>query len=233
MGILINTNNVWFDEMAQDHPLPMNLQGNLTEEASSASLREIALCNWEEFGKQPAEARPVTIIESRFWQNTALFDALAGMSQSEVLQRNRRLTKALRDLQPVLIYLAFENVETEMDRTVKERDEAWRHMVFGSLEQQKWATDRNLKGSEAWTAFFKEWNGLAEQLYKQCSFSKIRIAEPGRDWGRAHEQIRQHLDLSRNLPYIIRRSTFGVALKAWRKLKALKARSGESMRNDH
>ena len=186
---------LWFNEWAENHPVFISID-HLSEVISSSRLREkTVLQKWEKFAEEMEDERTVYIFESRFWQTDVMFMYLAGHSKAEVVESNQRIITAITGLNPVMIYFTHDNIEAALTRTFQAKHEGWEQLVLGFVEQQKWATDRGLKGREAWFKFFSEWALVAERLYARLTFPKIKVQNPHSDWDLVMRKIREFLEL--------------------------------------
>ena len=63
----------------------------------------------------PTDSR-VTILESRLWQNSALFMYMTTYRAEDVMTFNRQVFQTLRPLAPVLLYLVQDETEAALRR---------------------------------------------------------------------------------------------------------------------
>jgi len=55
---------------------------------------------------------------------------------------------------------------------------------------------RGLGGLMGWARFFEEWRPVAELLYADWPYAKVRILNPHTDWVRAYGQLAAFLEVS-------------------------------------
>jgi thymidylate kinase len=196
----------WFHEWAEDHPVFIGYEKDISEIISSSRLREKPFVKqWEVFAKEAQSGITVNIIESRFWQTGVMLMYSAGYSEDEVVEINQLIITVIAALKPALIYFTHDDIEKALTWTMQVKNEewektgrgkaAWERFFTGILEQQKWATDRGLKGREMWFRFFEEWDLVAERLYDRLTFPKIKIRNPHSDWDMAMRRIREFVGL--------------------------------------
>ena len=177
---------------------------DLAEIISTTKVREQnILQQWKDFTKSAKQQEAINIVESRFWQTDAMYLYLSGHSEYEVFESNRRLISVITELDPVLIYLAPEDIEQLHTEVAKKRNEKWRESgkdgsweEWGNkvYEQQKWFTDRSLN-SKSMARFFDEWASIADRLYERFPFRKIKIQDPQIDWENTNASIRDFLEV--------------------------------------
>lgn len=196
----------YFLEWAEDNPIFIGADSNLAEVIARSRLREAdVLQQWQQFAQERQLEQTVTVIESRFWQTSVMLMYVVGHSVDEVIESNQRVIAAIKDLQPVLIYFTSDNLRAFFMRTIQlknaewEKDGkkgTWEQHIVAAFEQQKWLTDRGLKGLEGGIKLLEEWALVAERLYDRVPFPKIKIRNPHADWDLAMQQMREFLDLA-------------------------------------
>jgi thymidylate kinase len=98
-------------EWAEDNPIFIGFMENLPEIISLSKLHGLdILQQWQNFTQKAKRQVTVNIIESRFWQNDAMYLYLSGHSEDEVIESNKRVLSVISELNPVLIYLDPENI---------------------------------------------------------------------------------------------------------------------------
>jgi len=192
-------------EWAEDNPIFIGHMEDLSEVISSSKLREQdVLQQWRSFTKKTKQQAAVIVIESRFWQTDAMYLYLSGHSEDEVMKGNKGVISAISELNPVLIYLAPEDVAQMLMWTAKVKNRKWQESgregswdQWGNevYEQQRWFTNRMLKGPEAMVKFFNEWTSIANRLYEELPFRKAKIQNPNADWDTTMSRIRHFLKI--------------------------------------
>ena len=191
-----------FLEWGDNNPIDIGKVEDLAEIISTTKVREQSILQqWKDFTESAKQQEAINIVESRFWQTDAMYLYLSGHSEHEVFESNRRLMSVITELDPVLIYLAPEDVEQLHTEVAKKRNEKWRESgrdgsweEWGNnvYEQQKWFTDRSLN-SKSMARFFNEWVSIADRLYERFPFRKIKIQDPHIDWENTNRSIRDFL----------------------------------------
>ena len=177
-----------YREQEDPHPLPC-----LDYPIQGLPGRMIPL--WERFVQQAAVSETITIIESRLWQNTALFMYLSECPPESILAFNRQLAQALAPLSPVLIYLDQRDVRGALDRLRALRGEAWTRSTMAEMAAYAWFRSRACSGFDAWVNFFEDWHRLAGRLYRAWPEPKLRLVDAQADYSGAYRKLGTFLQL--------------------------------------
>lgn len=153
---------------------------------------------WRAFTKQAQQDPTVTIIESRLWQNTALFMYMSEYPVAEIIQLHQLVWQVLTPLAPILVYLHQDHTESALRRLYSFRDEKWMNWALETTSQYPWFQSRGLNDFAGWVLFFQEWQLVAEQLYRDWPYLKTKIDNPHDDWARAYQQIYRFLQIGQN-----------------------------------
>jgi predicted acetyltransferase/thymidylate kinase len=192
-------------EWSRDHPIQIGNDFELRQVIDTAIAREgEVLRQWQDFVETRQQQELVTIIESRFWQTSLMLMYAAGYPEAKISESQRRVVEAIQPLDPVLIYLVFDDLRALAERTVQTKDEEWRRAgatgstwaehIYHAMDGQPWFKERELSGFEGLVAFLEDWARLADRLYDQLPFPKVKIRNPHGDWGETMQQIRRFLD---------------------------------------
>jgi hypothetical protein len=144
---------------------------------------------WSNFAEKSLQEPIVTIIESRLWQNTALFMYMSNCEVDQIIQFNQQLGQALAPLSPLLVYLDQENTETALRRLYTLRGEKWMQDALAMTTSYPWFQSRGLKDFAGWVQFFAEWQRVVECLYEDWPHRKIKIQNAHANWENAYQQI--------------------------------------------
>jgi hypothetical protein len=160
-------------------------------------LPEKVLPLWEKFAAEEKDGRRITVMESRLWQNTALFMYMSAWDVEAIRKFSRQVHRALVPLAPVLVYLDQEDVESALRRLYTLRGEAWMEREMESTSQYPWFQSRRLDGFPGWVQFFEEWRGVAGRLFDDWMGHKIRILNPHDDWAKAYCRLETFLKIDK------------------------------------
>lgn len=179
----------WFREEDDPHPIPC-----LDFDLDGLPQKMVPL--WSRFVENSLQEPILTVIESRLWQNTALYMYMNEMDVEEIVNFNQEVCRVLTPLSPVLIYLDQENTEQALRRMYAARGEEWMASVLAETTQYRWFRSRGVNDFTGWLQFFAEWHTLAERLFNDWSQSKLRISNPHTAWARAYREMHAFLQVS-------------------------------------
>ena len=195
-----------FLEWSPDNPIAIGDDLHLGQAIASSITREgDVLRQWKRFVQARHTDEQVTVMESRFWQTSAMLMYAAGHPIDSVLESNQRISEAIQGLNPVLIYFAIDDLRALAARTIRIKDAEWQRAghpgswaqhIFEAFDSQKWFTDRGLTGLTGMFAFLEEWAAVTEVLYERLTFPKVRIGNPHQDWTLAMQHMRRFLGLA-------------------------------------
>jgi len=178
----------WYVEDAEPHPI----------DCLNFALEDLAMkmpVLWGEFAIAEAQNNGVTIIESRLWQNTAMFMYLAEYSVSEILDFHRLVWSELSPLSPLLINLHHKHVESGLRSVFSSRGEEWVNKALMPLGEYPRFQRRSQNDFTGWVAFFKDWLNVSDRLYQDWAYEKIIVNNPYDDWELTFSTILNALDL--------------------------------------
>jgi thymidylate kinase len=180
----------WFLEGDEPHPIPC-LDFKLRD------LPQRLPPLWKTLTEQALQEQGVTIIESRLWQNSALFMYMGEYPVAEIIQLHQLVWQELAPLAPSLVYLYQDDPETALRRVRKTRGERWLEETMEATNKYPWFRSRGLNDFTGWVEFFQEWQQVAKLLNADWPSHKTRIENPHDDWERAYQQICGFLQLER------------------------------------
>ena len=196
----------YFLEWDPDNPISIGDEAHLAEVVASSIAREDeVLQQWRALAQAGAAAETITILESRFWQTTLMLMYAAGRSAEALLASNRQVIGAIRDLKPALIYFAVDDPKAFFRRTIEIKNEEWRRAgqsvawvdhVFSAFAGQQRFVEGGLAGLEGGLQFMADWATVAEALYDQTPFPKVKLRNPHHDWSLAMADIQTFLELA-------------------------------------
>lgn len=194
LGTLLRQHGlVCYWHLEEDEPHPINCL-NFPLRELSQRLPPL----WRVFTQQALRTSGMTIIESRLWQNTALFMYMSEHPIHDILQLQNQVAHEITDLSPVLVYLYQDNVQTALRRLYTFRDESSINADIQMTSEYPWFRSRGLSDFSGWVQFFQEWQGVAEQLYEHWPHPKLRVVNAHNAWGNAHRQICDFLQIESN-----------------------------------
>ena len=150
---------------------------------------------WRAFTEQALQDSTITIIESRLWQNTALFMFMSEYPVAEIIHLHQLVWQVLTPLEPILVYLHQEHTESALRRLNSFRDHKWMNWALETTSQYPWFQSRGLNDFAGWVLFFQEWQPIADQLYRDWPHQKTKIDNPHADWARAYQLLYRFLQI--------------------------------------
>jgi predicted kinase len=176
--------SVVYLEAAEDNPIAIgSIASDLGGVIAGYPQRSDVLADWRALAAAPAPG--VTILESRFIQNAAMFRALAGGSLLDLITGTRVIADAVRELAPLLVYLRPDDARAHIEQVLREETPQWTARVTAVWEATPWARSRGLAGHDAFVRFFEEWAPQLDALIDCAAFETVRVAAPRTAWPQA------------------------------------------------
>lgn len=191
IGKILQQHNVdcrFFREADNPHPIDC-----VDFEIKGLAERMVPL--WAKFVNDAIQGSTVTIIESRLWQNTALFMYMSEVDVEEILNFHQRVWKVLAPLSPALLYLDQDNTDIALRRMRATRGEKYMEDTLRATLPYQWFKSRGITDFAGWVQFFEEWHTVAEGLYVDWPYDKETIMNPHDDWAKAYQQMHAFLQI--------------------------------------
>jgi hypothetical protein len=135
-------------ELDKNHPIALG------HDTHAPDYADHMVGQWRAFVDGTVDA--VSIIESRFWQNTALPMFRNIYTPTEVRAYHYRVIEIIRPLNPVLIFLATPDVRAPLHSLYEMRGEDWIEWLLERDMGEPWYQQRNLSGFNGWAQCFAE-----------------------------------------------------------------------------
>jgi hypothetical protein len=178
----------WYLEEDQPHPIDC---GDFAVHGLAGQLIPL----WQRFTAQAVQEPTATLLESRLWQNTALFMYMGECPIEEIVELNRQQAQALAPLSPMLIYLDQPDTQEAMDRLAATRGEEWIRWALDKTTPYAWFQSRRLTDFAGWVQFFREWQAVLERLFNDWPHPKLKICNAHDDWAQAYRQMETFLQV--------------------------------------
>lgn len=172
--------------LEEDNPHPIDC---LDFEIKGLTEKMIPL--WRNFVEAVKGKPIITIIESRLWQNTAMYMYMSECTIEQIAEFSRQIWQVIVPLSPVLFYLDQEDIRSAMQRLYTQRREAW----MDTTPDYAWFRSHEWNGLEGWVRFFEEWRKAEENLYCDWLGRKLKILNPHADWANSYCQILDFLQV--------------------------------------
>ena len=194
LGIVLLRHGIecrWYLEDDDPHPIAC-----LDFEIKALPQKMIPL--WSSFTKQTTQESCVTVMESRLWQNTALFMYMSEWEADDILRFSKQVWQVLAPLSPILVYLDQDDTESALYRLYTLRGKKWMQWALKKTISYPWFQSRGLSDFAGWVQFFEEWQRMVQRLYNDWPYRKIKIQNPHEDWEKAYQQMYSFLQIEHN-----------------------------------
>ena len=151
---------------------------------------------WSAFAAQAMKVNDVLIIESRLWQNTLLFMFMSEYPIDEIIDVHKMVLEKLKALYPILIYLYQDDIQIALERLHTLRNKELIEKDIKTTSQYPWFQSRKLNNFNGWVRFFKEWQAVAEQLFSDWPFAKVKITNPHDNWGNTYQEMVRFFEIN-------------------------------------
>jgi hypothetical protein len=170
--------------LEEDEPHPINCL-----EFEVAGLTEKVVPLWARLVEKALHDPDITIIESRLWQNTAMYMHMGDRPLGEIIKLNQQVGQVVGPLAPVLFYLDQDDTEEALRRLYTLRGNEWVNWALEATTSYQWFQSHGMKDFDAWVRFFKEWRGIADQLFNEWPGRKAKIMNPHADWAGSYREM--------------------------------------------
>jgi hypothetical protein len=156
----------------------------------------LALDRWQDFCETAMSSDEVTLLECCFLQNplTVLF-ARHDADPHFACQQVAKMTKIIRELNPLLIYLQPKNVTHALQHVRAGRPEEWADFVTWYLTGQEYGKTHNLEGYEGVIQFYKMRQKLELEILRSLPLQQLVIEHSGHEWERCSNEMIKFVSL--------------------------------------
>lgn len=177
-----------FFEASEDNPIGIgSIATDLGGVIARYPARTDVTADWEALAR--AHITGMTILESRFIQNAAMFGVLGGAPVDDAIANTRQIAEAVRVLDPLLVYLRPDDPRAHIGKVLREETPEWIDRVTSIWGETPWARERGLRGREGFVAFFEEWGPQLDVLIECAAFETVRVANPRSSWQQAIPEL--------------------------------------------
>jgi hypothetical protein len=164
------------------YELPMKLHMELME------------ASWRSFAEMAANGDAVYIFECCFIQNPLTIGMIKyNEPANEIMAYVKRLEETIKDLNPLLIYLEQDDLESAFRKAVKERPIEWSEGFTEYYTGQGYGLSRGWKGLEGTLKVLEARKQLEQDTMEQLDLKKAVVNNSWFDPDRHKEMIRQKL----------------------------------------
>ena len=184
----------WYYEEESPHPVAL-FDRSSAHKTATAMLPD-ALAKWQAFVTTAMHADDISIIESRFWQDTIFPLLLEDLDRSHILAFIQAITEVCRGLEPVLLYLFQADYAHTLRRICTARGPRIERLYITWVEQSVFGQRRGLQGFAGLVRFWEAVKEIAEQLFTALDIPKLAIENSAGQWHDYYRQICAFLGLS-------------------------------------
>lgn len=143
----------------------------------------LAAKRWQEFVERAVVAEEVSIFECCFLQNP--LTVLLGkhnVAAPDALRHIQRIAKAIKPLQPIVIYLWQQDTRMALEHIAGERPQEWKDFLIAYFTQQEWGKATGANGFEGVIAFYDMRKTIELDLLRQLDITKLLVDNTSYDW---------------------------------------------------
>jgi hypothetical protein len=168
-----------------DNPIAIGAIGpDLAGVISRYPDKQDVLSDWRALAASCHE-RDVTVIESRFLQNAAMFLLLNGGTDEDAARHTGAIADVLRATRPLLVHLRVNDASGHMRTVLREDSLEWVQRVTAAWDATPWVRARGLAGQDGFVEFFRQWSETLERLIVGLDFECVRIEDARSRWREA------------------------------------------------
>lgn len=151
--------------------------------------------SWEEFAKQAETEEKVYVFECCFIQNPVTASMIKYGAPGEVaIEYVNMLSKAVKNLNPLLVYVKQEDIEKSFRKAVSERPGDWFNGFVHYYTSQGYGVDRGLRGLEGTIEVLKSRQDLEFEILDQLDLSAVIINNSRFDQEHHRENLKRILE---------------------------------------
>ena len=153
VSVQINRNEInaiWYQELERNHPI---IPDGVCKKSQENGFVPIPITIWEELVNFVNEKECVVVLESSLFQYTLLNYFASDVDKKRIIEISKKNENAIRELNPVIIYLSQSDVKNAFDEIIRSRGADFKEYVIRLLCKSPYMTSRNLSG----------WDGIADR----------------------------------------------------------------------
>jgi len=192
----------WYHELGDDNPIRSKavdfMRRNhphvepLSDVGPDGFARDpsvYALDQWGRLTERARQGAEVTVLESRYLQNSVQPRFMNGAPVEKVVDGFRKLAAEIAPAEPLLVYLAPRDVRAHLEATLAARDAAWASWFLDSCSSWSWSKAHGLRGEAALFGFYEAWERIAAELFALHPGPKLWLDDPQEDRAAAFQAI--------------------------------------------
>ncbi len=187
----------WLHEEEKDHPLvykPNWAKELTTQEKTEIYLKEYVEL-WGKFAEEVKQSGSVYIVESYLFQYPFATLIRQETDKSRIKEFGHALIKQVEQLNPVVIYLYPQDVETGINLNFTRRGKDWTEWILSKLESTEHAKKRNWDGQTEANYYYQSLSDISLELMKEFTLPKMSIENSRQDWDLYRKEMLQFLEI--------------------------------------
>jgi thymidylate kinase len=177
----------WVHEGEEPHPILVDVGSSLPDYMDE--MRE----RWAAYVEQAGDQ--VIVVEACLFNN--LIDSLLAhdVDRAKVLQYGDALQALIEPLNPTLVYLVQEDVDSALERNFKDRGKGFRDYVIQYATETPLARRRGWEGYAGMVMFWREFVAVTDELFQRYRIRKLKIDNSAGHWDDYNRQVLECLSL--------------------------------------
>ncbi len=151
---------------------------------------ELLLNRWKEFVEQTTKEDKVYVFECCFIQNPVTVSMIReNRSKDFTINYIEKLANIIKPLNPVLIYLDQNDIDSSFKRIAEERPEGWLNGFINYYTQQGYGKENNLSGIDGTIEVLKARKMLEMEIFNLLDIEKKIIDNSNYDYKKSKNEL--------------------------------------------
>lgn len=156
---------------------------------------ELITERWKDFGEKALHENPPYVFECCFMQNPLTIGLVKyNRSMEEVSDYVLGLAETVKSLNPLLIYVDQNNLETSFKRALDERPKTWSEGFIEYYTEQGYGDSRNLYGVDGTIKVLEAMKLLGKRIYDILDMKKIWLDNSQFDLDKTRVMLKEELE---------------------------------------
>ncbi|MDF2474355.1 MAG: hypothetical protein K0R21_2137 [Anaerocolumna sp.] len=174
----IGENNIPYFEWTENHPIVVDDEVWFTHDKlkSLNTYKQLNYQKWSEYVGETADNSNIGIFDCSFIQNPVnAFLLLLNEDSTVIHEFYKDLFKIIGSLNPILIYLKQDNVETTFNRVFNSRPEKWGKFIVDYICNSEYGNENGLSGVEGVIKYLKNRQSIEDEVFEYYPYKKLLI----------------------------------------------------------
>ena len=194
----------WWFEQDPAHPIyPADQQPQFDREIEDGKHNEIrdrVLARWEALAARLAGTKKIVIIECGFLQMVIDYHLLLDLPMADAAEHVLAVEKLIAPLDPLLVLLYEENVETALRSILTDRTSAWAHYLVQVYQQSPYGRRNGICDYDGVIRAYATGRAEADAIFSRLSLRKLAIEKSAGDWRGYYNLITSELGMQAIVP---------------------------------